>query len=337
MDSGLTQGDTYLLPPAFEFKAIEFDWDDVQNYLLNTDIRQWATRSYRQLLTPKHRYSFRIATQLDPFDFLVFSALVYESGDDLEEKRVPVGEDVVFSYRFKPEPDGSLFDKNVSYGKFYGATVERIESGKFGYVVEADIADFYPRIYYHVLESAISSASKKSNHSAALLGLIKGWNQQVSIGIPVGPAAARLLAEVTLDDVDRLLLSEGITFVRYNDDYRIFTETYMQAWQALALLANTLHNNHSLTLQAMKTRISAIEEFDDRRLRPVRNREVEQLADGFRDIAEALGLEDIYDDIEFDDLEPDAQKQIEALNLSDLLFEQIRGGTLKGCVNGQAV
>ena len=158
----LQQGDTYLLPRAFEFDAILYDWDDLKGWLLTEDIRTWATRPYRQLLTPKHRYSFRISTQLDPLYFLVFASLIYEVGEDLEASRVPVTEEIVFSYRLRLEDSGALFDENVSYRQFYSATVERLQSGKFGYVVEADIADFYPRIYSHDLTAALKSATTLS-------------------------------------------------------------------------------------------------------------------------------------------------------------------------------
>ena len=79
----LRHGDTDIFPPLFEFKAINSQWDDVANYLVTQDAMAWPVRTFRRCLAPKHRYGFRVSTQLDPLDMLVFTALVYEAGERL--------------------------------------------------------------------------------------------------------------------------------------------------------------------------------------------------------------------------------------------------------------
>ena len=78
LQHALSKGDTDIFPRAFEFQAIDSNWDEVRDCLANQDILSWTSRPLRQCLSPKRRYGFRIATQLDPLDFLIFSALVYE-------------------------------------------------------------------------------------------------------------------------------------------------------------------------------------------------------------------------------------------------------------------
>jgi hypothetical protein len=96
-------GDTDVFPSQFEFDAIKNDWSEISKFLLREDIHNWKTRPLRSLLSPKSRYGFRIITQLDPLDFLVFAALMYEIGSDLESERVPVADNIVFSHRFRPD------------------------------------------------------------------------------------------------------------------------------------------------------------------------------------------------------------------------------------------
>ncbi len=82
----------------------------------------------------------------------------------------------------------------------------------------------------------------------------------MSYGIPVGNNPSRMLAELVLDDFDRVLLAEGIVFARWVDDYRLFCHTKEEAHQQLARLAEII-NAQGLTLQSQKTNILTSEYF----------------------------------------------------------------------------
>ena len=73
-------GDTDIFPMPFEFDAIERSWDEVKTFLLKEDLDTWAIRSHRSCLTPICRFSYRIATQLDPLDSILFAAITSEIG-----------------------------------------------------------------------------------------------------------------------------------------------------------------------------------------------------------------------------------------------------------------
>ncbi|PLS18148.1 hypothetical protein CVD28_07575 [Bacillus sp. M6-12] len=121
-------GDTDIFPVPFEYKAISYLWDrsirelpngtTLKEYLRNQDMLQWNVRDFRRSLTPKHKYGFRLSTQLDPLDTLAYLALVYEIGEDIETKRIPIERNVSFSYRFNPNDEGRMFDSEVNYGSF---------------------------------------------------------------------------------------------------------------------------------------------------------------------------------------------------------------------------
>lgn len=198
----LSRGDSDIFPRAFEFQAIEFDWDRIRDSLTSENLLKWTSRPLRKCLSPKHGFGFRIATQLDPLDFLLFTALMYEIGDDIEEARIPKGEGVVHSYRFKSNDDGSMFDPDFGFDTFRHRSSELASSGSYSHVVVTDISDFFPRLYSHRVEGALSKSTSRNNHVKAITHLLSGWNQTVSYGIPVGQAASRLIAEITIDDVE---------------------------------------------------------------------------------------------------------------------------------------
>lgn len=319
----LSHGDSDIFPRAFEFRAIEFDWDYIRDSLTSENLLQWKSRPLRKCLSPKHGYGFRIATQLDPLDFLLFTALMYEIGVDIEKARIPKSEGIVHSYRFKPHDDGSMFDSNFGFDTFRQRSSELASSGSYSYVVVTDIADFFPRLYSHRVEGALSKSTSYNNHVNAITRLLSGWNQTVSYGIPVGQAASRLIAEITIDDVDRTLRSENITFVRYVDDYRLFANSTVEAHRHLATLANALFKEHGLTLQEQKTRIISTEKFLEDYFSTGAGVELAALDEKFSEFIASAGLDHPYDDIEYDDLSEKDQQLIDSLNLTELLNEHL--------------
>jgi reverse transcriptase-like protein len=319
-------GDTDIFPVPFEYKAIQHDWVTIRDYLSGIDVLNWTTRPHRTLLSPKARYGFRPATQLDPLDFLIYASLVYEIGSDLEAKRIPVSDQTVFSYRFAPDGNGRIFDAAIGYGQFQSHS-ESLSSGNgFSHVVVADIADFYPRIYVHRLENALNNATRKGNHVKALRNLLSGWNGTESYGIPVGSAPSRLLSEITISDVDDLLKAYGVTFTRFNDDYRLFAKSKNEAYRTLTILADYLYTNHGLSLQPQKTKIVKIENFRQTYLPSPEDRELDSFRSRFHDLVSELGLENNYEEIDPDDLSDEQQAEIDRMNIGELFRAEIARG-----------
>lgn len=320
----LKYGDTDVFPLPFEYQAIQHDWAHVKGELLSTDVLQWKTRPQRVLLAPKGRKGFRVVTQLDPLDFLLFTGLVYEVAADFEARRVPVGDARVFSYRVDPTSEGQLFSSTIGYRQFIDASRSKFKTNAhIHFVAVSDISDFYARIYHHRLEGALQAATTKANHIQAIMNFLSSWNGTETFGIPIGGAPARLLAEMTLTDVDEALLAAGIDFVRFNDDYRIFVRTYEQGYRAVASLAETLYKNHGLTLQPHKTDVLPRKQFEDRFLVTPLDRELDSLHDKFGDLVGELGLADSYQEIEYDDLTEEQQAAIDSLNLAELIREEL--------------
>lgn len=317
-------GDTDIFPSIFEFQAIADDWSNVKTSIQSTDILSWTVRPFRRCLVPKHRFGFRISTQLDPLDFLIFTALIREVGEKLEAMRLPVFDNIVHSYRFAPDTEGRMFSEKYTYKSFQKASHDACEKYKPSHVVIADIADFFPRLYTHRIDNSLDSALGLGHmHGKAIKNLINHWAGAYSYGIPVGTAASRLVAEVTISDIDQLLLSEGAHYVRYSDDFRFFCKSEAEAYKYLTLIARALIENHGLTLQQNKTKIVPIDIFRTKYLRENEKQEIETLSERFYELLSEIGIEDTYGEIDYDSLTPEYQEAIDQLNLRGILQEQI--------------
>lgn len=316
-------GDTDVFPVPFEYEAIDFDKVNIVSFLSGSDLHNWATRPHRTLLSPKAKYGFRVITQLDPLDFILFAAAIYEVANDFENIRVPITEDRVFSYRVSLNNQGQLFDPDIGYREFIAECTQKVHDHDGNYVATADISDFYPRIYHHRLENALQNATTKSAHVKGIMRLLSGWNGTETFGIPVGGAPSRILAEVTLSDIDEALLSAGIDFIRFNDDYRIFADSYSEAYRHIAVLAETLYRNHGLSLQPQKTGILDIGKFSEKYLSTPLDRELDSLHSIFEALVATLGLGSSYDVIEYDDLPAEQKSQVDSMNLHFLFDEEI--------------
>ena len=184
-----------------------------------------------------------MSTQLDPLDSIIYCALLYELGPALEAARVPADDEIVFSHRFKPTADGHLYDPSLNWKHFVDACRSKMNGGSVTHVVVADISDFFHRLYHHRVQNALNAATNGSSQARIMFKLLDQWAGTPSYGIPVGPSPSRLIAEVTLDDVDQYLRAEGADLLRFSDDYRIFCTSRKDAYDKLSALALSLFQN----------------------------------------------------------------------------------------------
>lgn len=174
LDHALKYGDTDVFPLAFEYEAIQHDWTNLRAWLEAQNILEWQVRPHRTLLSPKAKHGFRVITQLDPLDFLIFAATVKEIAADIEARRIPANQNIVHSYRFVAGIDGQLFDHNIGYAGFLRQAKVLLDNDSIQFVATTDIADFYSRIYHHRLENALQASTSRQSHVKAIMRLLAG-------------------------------------------------------------------------------------------------------------------------------------------------------------------
>jgi hypothetical protein len=211
-------------------------------------------------LTPVSYTGFRWATQIDPIWNAYLLGVVLSIAGEIETRRVPVADIVVFSYRFNADatsPD--LFLKDCNWRSFMERSLVLAEAK--GFVVTCDISEFYSRLNHHRLENALKQLGLKGNQSSKIMEILQNFSGTYSFGMPVGGPAARILSELLLNQIDSLLRLEGIEFCRFADDYHLFSNSYEGAFRNLVFLSEKLLMNQGLQLQKSKTRIMTGAEF----------------------------------------------------------------------------
>ncbi|MCW8399819.1 RNA-directed DNA polymerase [Legionella sp. PATHC038] len=259
-----THGDTDVFPYPLE-NTIFYDCKDKIVELLCRIDDNFQDRIYKQppynesQLVPVGYSGFRWCTQLDPLWNAYLLGLVIAIGDQIEEMRIPIQDQIIFSYRFVKGDEEKLFNPDLGWHAFHRRSLELADS--FETVVICDVSDFYQRIRHHRLENALTQLSQPGDIPKKIIKLLSNFSGTYSHGLPVGGPAARLLSELVLNQTDQLLRSEGIKFCRFADDYHLFVASEEDAYDALLFLSKKLLTNEGLALQKAKTRIMSASEF----------------------------------------------------------------------------
>ena len=260
-------GDTDIFPFLFE-RHVFFDrGKECQKLLQNihrhfdTLVQEWPPITHESL-TQVGYTGFRWATQIEPFWNAYYLSLVLCLAEQIEDKRIPCDDGVVFSYRYDWSEDESKIFGNSTWNDYRLRCIEVCKSGGTEFVVLTDIADFYPRIYHHRLENELNRLPERADIPNRIMTLLQAFSKNVSYGLPVGGPASRILSELALNAVDQHLRAKQISFCRYSDDYTLFCKTKSEAYANLVFLAEKLFNE-GLVLQKKKTRILPSREFHD--------------------------------------------------------------------------
>lgn len=259
-------GDTDIFPYPLEFHFLRDKKDEIVDALADQNTATYRPQSPLDSLVPKSRHGFRIAHQLYPSDAIVLLAATISIGHSIETARGERDTRPGFSYRFQPSADFRMFATDCRYINWLQhqfGFVHFSENERYSYVVEADISDFYQRIYHHRLENNLSDAAGENTETRLIKSFMRDIRHRQSFGMPVGGNAARLLAELALVDVDRALLGQGYEFTRYVDDFRIFIRSDQDPYSALAFLADSLWSGEGLSLASSKTKVVPFDQYRD--------------------------------------------------------------------------
>jgi hypothetical protein len=280
-------------PKIFEFQAISHNWSQVKEHILSIDLDSYYPKSPIIDLAPKPNGTYRIVHQLDPIDSLIYTALIREVGEVIESYRVPESWQSACSYRIKPDLDGSFFSNDTGWDTFRTRSVALAKKHNSGFVIDADITDFYNQIYTHRIKSLIEEAGKGAfdDQARVVERFLFGLNKKTSRGIPVGPAPSIILAELIMASIDNVIQTHTKDFVRYMDDIRMFFPNREDAVYALHELTQYLYSYHRLVFSGEKTRILTTKRFLDKHLR---DEEQEEKAAVIA-TAEELALEKVKD------------------------------------------
>lgn len=87
------------------------------------------------------------------------------------------------------------------------------------------------------------------------MDMLRGWEVTPGVGLPQGLSPSDILAKLYLDPVDQILFDEGVRFLRYVDDVRVFADSDLAAKRTLMRHIELLRER-GLQVQSKKTRVA---------------------------------------------------------------------------------
>jgi hypothetical protein len=258
-------GDTDIFPFPFENFIIDDEVDAIVKIIETRDADVSASLAACPpnnvgALAPVGYTGFRWALQIDPIWNLLYLSWVLSIADEIEKARIERNKETVFSYRYEwNEKESSIFNTDYNWKRFLETAIAKAQESK--YVVSCDISEFYLRINHHRIENSIEKIPGSNAVAWKIKAFLSNLSGTYSFGLPVGGPASRIIAELVLNQIDRLLLANEIDFLRYADDYYIFTDSPDRSFKVLVLLTRLLIDNQGLQLQKSKTRIMTSAEF----------------------------------------------------------------------------
>jgi RNA-directed DNA polymerase len=165
-----------------------------------------------------------------------------------------------------PNFDPSFSDSSYGFRprrSAHGAAkqVQRTIRKGYRFVVDMDLSKFFDRVQHDVLMNRLARRVS-DKRLLALIGrylragvMIDGLLQPSPEGTPQGGPLSPLLANILLDDFDKELERRGLSFVRYADDFVIFTRSQRSAERVFAGTMRYLTRVLRLKVNAEKSRI----------------------------------------------------------------------------------
>ncbi len=261
--------DNDFFPAMFEFNVFAGDWNEVRMHILAIDLQAHLPRPPLVRFAPKLAGSFRILHRLDPIDSLIYTALVHEINETLEKSRGMGSTASIHPFRIEPSANGSFFGGRNSWQQH----TEKLENlakqyrccgpqNTGGFVFMADIHDFFGNIQpRRLIQMLLESGAVGAERAQALGRFLPAVCTGAGRGIPAGPGASRVLAELLFAGIDQKILQYTTDFTRWGDDLRMFFRTREAAETALRDVTTHLHAIHELRFAPLKTRIVPVDEF----------------------------------------------------------------------------
>lgn len=220
---------------------------------------------------PKQNGLVRPITVLSFHDLVVYQALTNILALAFYEELNPYYNKYVFGNVLNSDDNGlSIFfylqwkQQLKKYDKY---TIQYYNSG-LKYISEFDIASFYDTVDHHLLSAFIISQGVDIAVIELLQRMLLVWTfdperntHAIKHGIPQGPISSGFLAEIYLHYIDSNMLSysrrEGVRYMRYVDDIKLFTSNLTSAHRSLAYL-DLLARDIGLIPQPTKIRTEAV-------------------------------------------------------------------------------
>ena len=138
----------------------------------------------------------------------------------------------------------------------------------YKYLLNIDIVNFYNTIYTHAITWAICGKEKAKKtylnqvertdeyiFADNLDTLIRCQKNKETNGIITGPFTSRIVSEIIMARIDKILTEKGYVFTRYVDDFKLYFRTEIEAITSVPIIEKIV-NEYGLNLNTSKTKIT---------------------------------------------------------------------------------
>lgn len=203
---------------------------------------------------PKGRGFTRPGSILTPVDRFVYQALIDLLTAMLENQ---VDRTRSFSHVFS-ENEHQLFQSGHECWQRYQEAIRELCSIG-GYIVKADIANYFERIPQHPLVNLMQAAGCLPMAVNLLEKMLLAFQERKSYGIVQGLFPSDILGEFFMSDLDAYFEQNQIRSARYNDDIYLQFSTNQEAQRGLVDLIERLRKN-GLHLNEFKSGIHRVQD-----------------------------------------------------------------------------
>lgn len=208
----------------------------------------WQATSPTRIYLPKASGLLRPITLLCLEDQIVLQALANKVALHLRKRRRRVELKQVFSNCLEPGTNSIFFlqDWRKSYHAFQVKLQSHLASGH-RWIAHFDLAAFYETISHRAMQSIIAPRGGNPEAWLRINQWLCVWSAgrtgvQVEHGIPQGPIASDLIADVFMLPIDEVMRRDGVKYIRYVDDIRVLAKTQKEARRAAIALELACRN-----------------------------------------------------------------------------------------------
>jgi hypothetical protein len=205
--------------------------------------------------SPKPKWLLRKGYVLDLRDEVVLNAILADFYPQLWEALKWSQGSVDIAYQLKaPSADIAWMQSTLSgWREFNDKSMKYLSQG-YSYVAPADITNFYDNIHLELLHSDLNAIHVNENLLEIAIRCLQRWATPNGKGIPQGFSGSDILSKLYMNVIDRRMVEEGYSYIRYVDDIRVFCKTKNAAKRALSDLIYLLAKK-GLALHSGKTKI----------------------------------------------------------------------------------
>jgi excisionase family DNA binding protein len=168
----------------------------------------------------KSPFFTRSAALLSLEDRVAFNAAVGSIADRIDA----LTPDNVYSARVSRNPEYLLLHGTRQWVAWREEVLGQVNGG-LPWMIKTDITAYFDHIPHRLLMAEVQSLNPDPRVVDALNEMLRSWATLPGLGLPQGPNASRLLANLFLVPVDRAMIAAGVAYYRYMDDVRIVGRT----------------------------------------------------------------------------------------------------------------